>query len=109
MRCYKCGCDLSEKDFCTSCGADVGTYKQIIFLSNQYYNEGLERAQVRDLTGAKEKLCAKYPGLNIAGGYAPPMGFGKKQGLVWLVFFIRNQMFFGCKSITYLPEISLIS
>ncbi|MBQ1487996.1 MAG: tetratricopeptide repeat protein [Lachnospiraceae bacterium] len=61
MRCYKCGCDLSEKDFCTSCGADVGTYKQIIFLSNQYYNEGLERAQVRDLTGAKEKLrqCLK--------------------------------------------------
>ena len=61
MKCYKCGCDLSEKDFCTSCGADVGTYKQIIFLSNQYYNEGLERAQVRDLTGAKEKLrqCLK--------------------------------------------------
>ena len=32
------------------------------------------------IAGAKEKLCAKYPGLNIAGGYAPPMGFGKKQG-----------------------------
>ena len=29
---------------------------------------------------AKEKLCEKYPGLNIAGGYAPPMGFDKKQG-----------------------------
>ena len=32
------------------------------------------------INAAKEKLCAKYPGLNIAGGYAPPMGFGKKQG-----------------------------
>ncbi len=32
------------------------------------------------IAAAKEKLCAKYPGLNIAGGYAPPMGFGKKQG-----------------------------
>ena len=29
---------------------------------------------------AKEKLCEKYPGLNIVGGYAPPMGFDKKQG-----------------------------
>ena len=32
------------------------------------------------IAAAKEKLCARYPGLNIAGGYAPPMGFGKKQG-----------------------------
>ncbi len=32
------------------------------------------------IVGAKEKLCEKYPGLNIAGGYSPPMGFGKKQG-----------------------------
>lgn len=61
MFCYKCGCSLSEKDFCTGCGADVGTYKKLIFLSNAYYNEGLERARVRDLTGAKEKLrqCLK--------------------------------------------------
>ena len=61
MICYKCGCPLSEKDFCTGCGADVGTYKKLIYLSNTYYNEGLERAKVRDLTGAKEKLrqCLK--------------------------------------------------
>ena len=33
----------------------------MIYLSNTYYNEGLERAKVRDLTGAKEKLrqCLK--------------------------------------------------
>ena len=66
MNCYKCGCPLSEKDFCTGCGADVGTYKSLIFLSNQYYNEGLERAKVRDLTGAKEKLrqCLKLNKVN---------------------------------------------
>lgn len=52
MNCYNCGCRLSEKDFCTGCGVDVGNYKKLIFLSNQYYNEGLEKAQVRDLTGA---------------------------------------------------------
>ena len=66
MNCYKCGCALSEKDFCTACGADVGTYKKLIYLSNQYYNEGLERAQVRDLTGSKEKLrqCLKLNKVN---------------------------------------------
>ncbi len=66
MNCYKCGCLLSEKDFCTACGADVGTYKKLIYLSNQYYNEGLERAKVRDLTGAKEKLrqCLKLNKVN---------------------------------------------
>lgn len=56
MKCYSCGCRLSEKDFCTGCGADVANYKKIIFMSNQYYNEGLERAQVRDLTGAIASL-----------------------------------------------------
>lgn len=56
MNCYKCGCTLSEKNFCTSCNTDVTRYKQIIYLSNSYYNEGLEKAQVRDLTGAAESL-----------------------------------------------------
>lgn len=52
MNCYHCGCRLSEKDFCTACGADVSTYKKIMSLSNRYYNDGLEKAGVRDLTGA---------------------------------------------------------
>ena len=56
MVCYQCGCQLSEKDFCTACGADVGLYKKILALSNRYYNEGLEKAMVRDLTGAIDSL-----------------------------------------------------
>lgn len=52
MFCYNCGCQLSEYDFCTGCGADVGLYKKIMCVSNIYYNEGLERASVRDLSGA---------------------------------------------------------
>ena len=52
MICYRCGCRLSEKDFCTGCGADVGLYKRIMFMSNRFYNDGLERAAVRDLSGA---------------------------------------------------------
>ena len=56
MICYQCGCNLSEHDFCTSCGADVALCKKIIYISNRFYNEGLERASVRDLTGAITSL-----------------------------------------------------
>lgn len=52
MICYNCGCRLSEHDFCTSCGVDVSLYKRIMFMSNRFYNEGLEKATVRDLSGA---------------------------------------------------------
>ena len=65
MNCYNCGCELSDKDFCTACGADVSIFKKIIRLSNYYYNEGLQKAQVRDLSGAAKDLrqslkCHKY-------------------------------------------------
>lgn len=56
MFCYNCGCQLSKEDYCTSCQADVAAYKKIIYASNRYYNEGLSRAQVRDMTGAISAL-----------------------------------------------------
>ena len=56
MFCYHCGCNLSEHDFCTACGADVSLYKKIMYVSNMYYNEGLEKAGVRDLSGAVNSL-----------------------------------------------------
>lgn len=56
MFCYNCGCHLSEHDFCTSCGVDVSLYKRIMYVSNMYYNEGLEKAGIRDLTGAVTSL-----------------------------------------------------
>ena len=56
MFCYNCGCRLSEHDFCTSCGVDTGRYKKIMYLANMYYNDGLEKAKVRDLTGAVTSL-----------------------------------------------------
>ena len=56
MNCYQCGCTLSEHDFCTNCGADVSLYKRIIYISNRFYNDGLEKAGVRDLTGAITSL-----------------------------------------------------
>ena len=56
MFCYNCGCQLSEHDFCTACGTDVALYKKIMCVSNLFYNEGLERASVRDLSGAVVSL-----------------------------------------------------
>lgn len=56
MNCYNCGYELSGHDFCTGCGADVSLYKKIIYISNRFYNDGLEKAAVRDLTGAIASL-----------------------------------------------------
>lgn len=56
MRCYKCGNTLSAQPFCDGCGAKVTIYKKVLGLSNAYYNMGLAKAQIRDLTGAAELL-----------------------------------------------------
>lgn len=56
MRCYKCNSVLSDEDYCLRCGADVSVYKIVVKASNSYYNQGLEKARVRDLTGAVTAL-----------------------------------------------------
>lgn len=56
MKCYHCGATLTQHDFCTACKSDVRQYKLIIEASNRKYNEGLEKAQIRDLTGAVSAL-----------------------------------------------------
>lgn len=56
MNCIYCGAELTKDDFCPNCSADVKIYKKIIHASNFYYNEGLARASVRDLSGAVESL-----------------------------------------------------
>ncbi len=56
MLCYRCGNTLGSGQFCLHCGADVRLYRRIVRLSLRYYNYGLEKARVRDLTGAAEDL-----------------------------------------------------
>lgn len=67
MKCYNCGCELSEHDYCTGCGADVSIYKKIIYISNRFYNDGLEKAGIRDLSGAISSLrqCLKFDKNNV--------------------------------------------
>lgn len=52
MKCMYCGTPLSSIDYCSNCGADVMILKRIERISNLLYNEGLEKASVRDLSGA---------------------------------------------------------
>ena len=67
MKCYVCGNRLGNEDFCNSCGTDVRLYKHIICMSNRLYNDGLEKANVRNLSGAIISLneSLKYNKLNI--------------------------------------------
>ena len=83
MFCYQCGCLLSEKDFCTGCGADVGLYKKIMYVANRFYNDGLEKAQVRDLSGAVTSLrqCLKMNKNHI-----------EARNLLGLVYFERGEV-----------------
>lgn len=52
MKCYNCNSTLTSLDYCSVCGADVSVYKMVVKASNSYYNAGLAKAQVRDLSGA---------------------------------------------------------
>lgn len=56
MKCNKCEATLTESSFCNNCGVDVKMYKKLISASNALYNRGLEKAQVRDLSGARDDL-----------------------------------------------------
>lgn len=66
MNCYYCGAYLDSMDTCPNCEADVKIWKKIASISNKLYNDGLERAQVRDLSGAVEylKMSLRYNKMN---------------------------------------------
>lgn len=53
MVCPNCQGNISDKRIrCDRCGQDLVLYKKIYKASNMYYNNGLTRAKVRDLSGA---------------------------------------------------------
>ena len=56
MQCFRCGAEVGNEKTCYNCGADILLYKQIIYTSYVFYNQGLEKARVRDLSGAIEML-----------------------------------------------------
>ena len=56
MQCFMCGAEVGNDKVCYNCGADILLYKQIIYTSYVFYNQGLEKAKVKDLSGAIESL-----------------------------------------------------
>ena len=57
MNCPRCGNPVpARRQYCEVCGADISIYRKIIRLSNRYYNSGLEKARVRNLSGAVSDL-----------------------------------------------------
>ncbi len=67
MKCFVCGNRLGPEDYCTSCGTDIRTYRHIMCMSNKLYNDGLAKANVRDISGAINSLneSLKYNKRNI--------------------------------------------
>ena len=56
LTCPFCNTSLTKKKFCDGCGEDVTIYKKAVASSYAYYNKGLEKAKVRDLSGAISDL-----------------------------------------------------
>lgn len=54
MNCMNCGAFLTDPDldYCPSCGYNVLIQKKVDYLSKIFYNQGLEKASIRDLSGA---------------------------------------------------------
>lgn len=67
MKCFVCGSRLGPEDICMSCGTDIRTYRHIMCMSNMLYNDGLTKANVRDISGAIISLneSLKYNKRNI--------------------------------------------
>ena len=67
MNCMICNAPLTASEYCPKCGSKVTAQKKAWALSNLYYNQGLEKAQVRDLSGAITclKRSLKMNKLNI--------------------------------------------
>ena len=57
MNCPKCGREINRRrKRCEVCGQDTSGYERLLYISNSYYNKGLECARVRDLSGAIDLL-----------------------------------------------------
>ena len=67
MKCFVCGNRIGREDICMSCGTDIRTYRHIMCMSNKLYNDGLAKANVRDISGAIIALneSLKYNKRNI--------------------------------------------
>ena len=67
MICMNCGAAAGNEERCPSCGSNLKLQKKACRISAQYYNQGLDKAQIRDLSGAIDLLrrSLKYNKRNV--------------------------------------------
>lgn len=56
MICYRCRMEAGKADICPTCGTDLSVFQRAYRVSNSYYNDGLQKAGVRNLSGAITSL-----------------------------------------------------
>ena len=90
MKCIKCGRNVGSDGFCTCCGFENKHIEKAYNTANYYYNQGLEKAQMRDLSGAviQLKKALKYnkchkDARNLLGLVYYEMGEGGKAYIEW--------------------------
>lgn len=99
MECLNCGAPVLENGHCSACGMSYELLAKAYNTSNFYYNLGLDRASVRDLTGAIDalNLALKYNKQNI-----------NARNLLGLVHYEMGETVLGLTqwviSSNYLPE-----
>ncbi|MDO4616367.1 MAG: tetratricopeptide repeat protein [Lachnospiraceae bacterium] len=67
MICIQCGATVPGGQYCPVCGNDLKLQTLACHLSNQFYNQGLDKAQIRDLSGSISLLrqSLKYNKRNV--------------------------------------------
>ncbi len=99
MECLNCGAPVLENGHCSACGMNYELLAKAYNTSNFYYNLGLDRASVRDLTGAIDALnmALKYNKQNI-----------NARNLLGLIHYEMGETVLGLTqwviSSNYLPE-----
>lgn len=99
MECLNCGAPVLENGHCSSCGMNYKLLAKAYNTSNYYYNLGLDRASVRDLTGAIDalNLALKYNKQNV-----------NARNLLGLIYYEMGETVLGLThwvvSANYLPD-----
>lgn len=99
MECLNCGAPVLDNGHCSACGMNYELLAKAYNTSNFYYNLGLDRARVRDLTGAIDALnsALKYNKQNI-----------NARNLLGLIYYEMGETVLGLTqwviSSNYLPE-----
>ena len=92
MKCIKCGRNVGADGFCTCCCFNNKHVAKAQNTANYYYNIGLEKAQMKDLSGAEMQLkkALSYnkehkDARNLLGLVYYEMGEGGKAYIQWRI------------------------